>query len=39
MPLGLTNARARFQDMMNHISTNLLNEYIEIYIDNILIYA
>jgi len=39
MPFGLTNAPAAFQQFMNNIFSNLLDVYVMIYLDNILIYS
>jgi len=38
MPFGLTNAPSTFQDMMNHILSNVLDVGVLAYIDDILIY-
>ena len=38
MPFGLTNAPTAFQWFMNNIFSDLLNVYIVIYLDDILIY-
>jgi len=38
MPFGLTNAPVAFQQFMNNIFSNLLDVYIMIYLDDILIY-
>ena len=38
MPFSLTNAPVVFQQFMNNIFSNLLNVYIVIYLDDILIY-
>ena len=39
MPFGLTNAPSMFQDMMNHIFSDMLDLGLIVYMDNILIYA
>jgi hypothetical protein len=39
MPFRLTNAPATFQDMINHIFRNLLDNGVIAFIDDILIYA
>ena len=39
MPFGLTNAPVAFQQFMNDIFSDLLDVYIMIYLDNILIYS
>jgi hypothetical protein len=39
MPFGLTNILATFQDMMNHIFRDILDQGVISYIDDILIYA
>ena len=39
MPFGLTNAPVAFQRFMNDIFSNLLDVYIMIYLDDILIYS
>jgi len=39
MPFSFTNVSATFQQFMNNIFSDLLNVYIVIYLDNILIYS
>jgi len=39
MLFGLTNAPVAFQWFMNNIFSNLLDIYVMIYLDNILIYS
>ena len=39
MPLGLTNAPSTFQDMMNHILSDVLDVRVLAYMDDILMYA
>jgi len=39
MPFGLTNAPSTFQDMMNHVLSDLLDVEVLAYMDDILVYA
>jgi len=39
MPFGLTNAPSTFQDMMNHVLSDVLDVGVLAYMDDILIYA
>jgi len=39
MPFGLTNAPSTFQDMMNHIFSDMLNVGVLAYMDDILVYT
>ena len=39
IPFGLTNAPSTFQDMMNHIFSDMLDLGLIVYMDDILIYA
>src|SRR6266542_2787399 len=39
MPFGLKNTSALFQRMMNHILQKYLNDFVVVYLDNIIIYS
>jgi len=39
IPFGLTNTPSTFQDMMNHIFSDMLDLGVIVYMDDILIYA
>ena len=39
MPFGLFNAPATFQRLMNLTFVDFINEFVAIYLDNILVYS
>ena len=39
MPFGLTNAPASFQAMINHVLRNYLDQFVVVYLDDILIFS
>ena len=39
MPFGLTNTPSTFQDMMNHVFSDMLDVGLLVYMDDILVYA
>ena len=39
LPMGLTNAPATFQRTMNRLFSDLLDRYVVVYLDNIMIFS
>ena len=39
MPMGLTNAPASFQALMNHVLRDYIDKICEVYLDDILVYS
>ena len=39
LPLGLTNAPATFQELMNSVFSDMLDERLLVYLDDLLVYS
>ena len=39
IPFGLTNAHVTFMDLMNHMCTPMLDRFVIVFIDDILVYS
>ena len=39
LPLGLTNAPATFQKLMNSVFSDMLDERLFVYLDDLLVYS